>query len=304
MNILVTGATGFLGGRLCRGLLAKGHHVFGLTHHGRAARITSIVNNPHFKLITCDIRDTSPISEIIKANHIETVLHLAAQLPEKNDNTGNYDFYDINVTGTANLLQSAAAHNVKTFIYGSTMSVYSSPPVSLPVDENHPTQPSSIYAVTKLTGELLCNIYAGDMNIAILRYAGAYGLGERITDAVHRFMQQARANQPLTIYGDGRQSTDYVYVEDITAATLAVLEKGKTGVYNIGSGVETSILTLAEQAIKVTGSRSKITFTDTTTDRPFRFYLDTAKAQKELGCHARPLNAGLQEYLRELASQE
>jgi nucleoside-diphosphate-sugar epimerase len=304
MNLLVTGATGFFGSRLSRELLRQGYHVFGLSHRGSTENITSIIDDAKFKLITGDIRDAALVQNIIKANRIETIFHLAAQLPEKNDDASSFDFFDTNARGTLNLLNAASLEKVKSFIYGSTISVYSGPPPRLPVTEGHPTQPTSIYAVSKLTGELLCNTYADKMNIAVLRYSGAYGSGERESDAVWRFMRQALHNQPLTVYGDGKQTSDYVYIEDIIRGTLLVLEKGRTGVYNIGSGEETSVLTLAEQVLKITGSRSQISFTAKETDRPFRFYLDIAKAQKDLGYRARPLTEGLRNYLQEIESQE
>jgi nucleoside-diphosphate-sugar epimerase len=304
MNILVTGATGFFGSRLSRELLRKGHQVFGLSQRGKTENTTSIANENKFHLIISDIRDAALMQRIIKENRIKSIFHLAAQLPEKNDNPTDFDYFDTNARGTLNLLDAAAREKVSNFIYGSTISVYSGPPVRLPVDENHPTQPTSIYAVSKLTGELLCNAYAGRLKTAVLRYSGAYGSGERESDAVWRFMRQARKNQPLTVYGDGKQTSDYVFIEDVIRGTALVLEKDCSGVYNIGSGEETSVITMAEKILKLTGSKSKISFTGNKTDRPFRFYLDIDRAKKDFGYTARPLDEGLRNYLRELDSQE
>jgi UDP-glucuronate 4-epimerase len=304
MNLLVTGATGFFGSRLSRELIRKGHDVFGLSHCGKTENITSIAHDAKFHLITGDIRDAESMQRILQANRIKAIFHLAAQLPEKNDNASNFDFFDVNARGTLNLLHAASLEKVEAFIYGSTISVYSGPPSRLPVGEDCATQPDSIYAVSKLTGEHLCSAYADKMKIAVLRYSGAYGSGERESDAVYRFIRQARKNEPLTIYGDGKQTSDYVYVEDVIHGTVLVLEKGVKGVYNIGSGEETNVLTLAEKILKMTCSKSKMVFPDIKTNRPFRFYLDITKAQKNFSYSARPLDEGLRNYLKELEAEE
>lgn len=304
MNLLVTGVTGFFGSRLSRELLRLGHKVCGLTQRGNTQYITDITGDSRFNLITGDVRDAELMRKIIRDNKTEAIFHLAAQLPEKNDNPTDFDYFDTNARGTLNLLNAAGLEKVRHFIYGSTISVYAGPPESLPVTEKHATRPESIYAVSKLTGELLCQPFNGKMKTTILRYSGAYGSGERESDAVWRFMRQAMKNEPLTVYGDGKQTSDYVFIEDIIRGSVQVMEKESTGIYNIGSGEETSVITLAEKVLKITGSKSKITFTEQATDRPFRFYLDITKAQKDFGYKARSLDEGLRNYLKELESEE
>ncbi len=304
MNLLVTGATGFIGSHLCRELLRQGHSVFGLTHSGNTQNITSILPEKDFRLITGDIQDTASMQSIIRDNHIEVIFHLAAQLPEKNDGATPFFYYDVNARGTLNLLAAAAPPTPPRCLEASTRSVDAEPPEYLPVDEAHPTQPHSLYGVTKFAGELLCNTYADRIKITILRYAGAYGPGQRTSDAVYRFIKQARGSQPITIYGDGNQTSDYVYIDDVIQGTASVLAKNLSGVYNIGSGEETSVKALAERILEITGSKSKITFSKTETVRPFRFYLDITRAQKDLGYRARPLAEGLRAYLAESGAEE
>ena len=252
-NILITGATGFIGSYLCKELTKKGYVVFGLASSGRTDSIKTLLKekNFHFKII--NILNFNSISKIIKEKKIDTIFHLAAILPQKNDLENPFSVFNINALGTLNLLGAAYNNKVKKFIYASTMSVYSEPPQYLPVDETHPTNPLTIYGVSKLTGELFCNAYSKAIDITILRYGGAYGEGQHKHNAVYRFIKQAQNNQPITIYGNGRQTTDFIHISDIVNGTILVMEKNKPGTYNLGSGEETSIKKLAKKIPEVLG---------------------------------------------------
>lgn len=271
MNILVTGSTGFIGSSLCKELSLKGHNVSG------------------FSLPEGDIRNLDLVKKAME--NIEVVFHLAALLPHNNPNDPTL-FFNNNVQGTLNLLK--ASSQVKTFIYASTMSVYAEPPQYLPVDENHSVWSATAYGVSKIQGELLCNLYS---NTIILRYGGAYGVGQDKHYATQRFASQALKNEPITIYGNGNQSTDFTYIDDIVQGSILALEKNKAGIYNIASGKETTIRNLAEKIIALTNSRSKIIITDKNTDRAFRFCLDIKKAEKVLGYSPLSLDRGLAKYL-------
>ena len=293
MNTLVTGTTGFIGSHLCKELIQRGYTVFGLSRSGRIHNIKPLLNRKEFHLQIGNIQDVRFLSDIIRVNNIKVVFHLAAQLPQNKGLDNPFQYFDINARGTLNLLSAAYLNGVDKFIYASTISVYSEPPMYLPIDEKHPVQPSTIYGVSKLEGELYCNIYSKTMNIAVLRYGGAYGNGQPKHKVVPAFISQALNNRPITIYGDGTQTSDFVYVGDIVQGTLLALEKSKTGVYNIGSGEDMCIRNLAERIIELTNSKSEIIFTNKSTDRPFRFVLDITKARKELGYSPRSINEGL-----------
>lgn len=294
-NILITGATGFIGSHISKELVKRGYLVFGL----------SLVDENHKEiyLLKGDIRDLNTLYNVIKENKIKTVLHLAALIPHKESLHNPFLCFDVNARGTLNLLNAAYLNGVDKFIYTSTMSVYSEPPRYLPVDENHPTQPSTIYGASKLEGELYCNIYSSAMNMVVLRYGGVYGKGQQESNATivaMRFIKQALNNEPITIYGDGNQSSDFLYIEDMLQGTFLALEKNITGVYNIGGGEEISIIDLAKRIINLTNSRSKIVFINKNTNRPFRFVLDIKKAQKILGYSPSSLNNNLSKYILEL----
>jgi len=298
MNILVTGATGFIGSHLCKELVRREHQILALSCSGRTDNIKSLLPQKEFHLLIGDIQDSDTIRDIVKKNHIKVIFHLAAQLPNGNNLDNPYLCFDSNARGALNILNAAYQSGVDKFIYASTMSVYAEPPEYLPVDESHRAQPTTIYGATKLAGELYCNIYSKAMNIIVLRYAGAFGRGERKSNAIPTFINQALNNKPITIHGDGTQTSDFVCIDDIVQGTLLAWESDKPGVYNIGSGQETSVRELAHRIIDITNSKSELVLTDRETERPFRFFLDIAKAQKALRYSPRSLNQGLHAYIR------
>lgn len=298
-NALVTGATGFVGSHLCEELVRRGYNVFGLSRTGRVHNVRSLLNQKGFHLHRGDIRDVKILCDIVKASNIKVIFHLAAQLPHGEALNNPFLFFNINAMGTLNLLHAAYLNSVDKFIYASTMSVYSEFPSYLPVDEEYPVQPSTIYGVSKLEGELYCNVYSKVINVVVLRYGGAYGKGQPKHKVIPKFISQALSNMPVTICGDGTQTSDFVYVKDIVQGTLLALERDKLGVYNIGGGEEVSISDLAKRIISLTGSKSEIVSVGKDTDRPFRFVLDITKSQKDFGYSPYSLDEGLSMYMSE-----
>ncbi len=296
-NILVTGADGFIGSHLCEELVINGYTVFGLVRSKKIERLKYLLSNKKFHLQRGNITSFNLINKTIKTNKINIIFHLAAVLPGAANLDDPFPLFNVNIGGTLNLLNAAYKNKVDKFIYASTMSVYAIPPRYLPVDENHQTLPLTIYGASKLGGELFCNAYSKEMNIIILRYGGAYGKKQHEHYASYRFIKQALNNEPITIYGSGTQTTDFTYIDDIVRGTVLAMKKNRPGVYNIGSGKETSIKELAQKIVKLTGSKSKIILTKKGTDRPFRFFLDIKKAKRILNYSPASLNKGLSEYI-------
>ena len=290
IKILVTGAAGFIGSHVAKALANKDYTVYGLTLS--RAKCGSRVH-----CISGDIQKIETLSRIMKRYRINTVFHFAALLPHY-DNPLNDPFhvFSVNSLGTLNILNAAYRHDVKQFIYASTMSVYEIPPSSLPVDEEHTIKPATMYGASKLSGELYCHAYGSAMDITVLRYGGVYGMGQHEHNAVLRFIKQAKQNEPITIYGSGKQSSDFTFIDDIVDGTLLAFRKNKPGIYNLGSSEETSIKKLAEKIIAATKSKSKIIFTGKDTDRPFRFFLNSDKARRDFGYRPRSLEEGIAEY--------
>lgn len=288
MTIMVTGASGLVGSHLCRNLVLEEHEVVGLTHSRRNQLLDSLRKYKNFKIVVGDIRDCE-WHERIETKKIKTIFHLASHMPY----TLSHDLEDVNVQGTINVLKLAQIADVWKFVFGSSMSVYSEPPHYLPVDEKHPTQPSSVYGNMKLAGECLCKSYLGLDRVTILRYSGIYGVGMDKTRAVMRFFKNALEGESIRLNGDGKQSSDYTHVKDIIQGTILAWQKGYSMVYNIGSGQSISATELAIKILSITKSKSEIIKSDISTDRPFNFYLNIYKSQKELGYAPHTLDDGL-----------
>ena len=293
INILVTGATGFIGSHLCQELVRQKYQVFGVSRSGNTQNIKPLLPQKNFHLLLGDIRNEEEILHLMKSSNIDIVFHLAAQLPRADDLNNPFPSFDTNARGTLNLLHAAYLNGIIRFIYSSSIDVYSEPPEYLPVDENHPTRPHTHYGIGKLTGELYANLYSNTIRVTILRYSIVCGKRGKPGGAVSQFIKRAINNEPLTIYGDGEQSNDFVYVGDVVQANLLTLKQDKPEIYNIGSGEETSIKDLAQNIIKLTNSNSEIVFSGEESNRPFRFTLDISRAQKALGYKPSPLSQGL-----------
>lgn len=292
MTILVTGASGLLGRHLCTRLLRDEYDVIGLVHyepiHLNDSRFTSCVG---------DITDISSLEWIFRSHDIDRVFHLAATLPYD----CNPQYYDVNVMGSRKVLNMCLKHNVQFFVFASSMSVYGTPEY-LPVDEEHPTNPDNDYGQSKLDTEqeiLCCGI-----PYTILRYSGMYGAGQKNGRAVRNFVSQALKGEPITVDGDGSQSSDFVYVEDAVEGTMLAMSKHSHGIFNIGSGQETSLLELARMVVEITGSRSEIVLGGGSVERPFRFVSNIGKARRELGYCPNGLVDGLRKYIEEVRSKK
>lgn len=251
-------------------------------------------------LIKVDIRDFDSICSIMETNDIQAIFHLASYIPQVDNFEDPFQCFETNARGTLNLLHAAYLNNICRIIYSSSMSVYSQPPVYLPVDENHPTQPSTMYGASKLEGELYCSLYSKMINITILRYSGVYGPEQESYRAIPLFIKHALNNNAITLYGGGNQTNDFVYVEDVIQANLLSLEKDIPGIFNIGSGTEVSIKDVCDLIIRLTDSKSEIIISGQASSRQFRFVFDIAKSKDILGYRPLTLENGLKKYIRYL----
>ena len=253
----MTGGAGFIGSHLVDRLISKGFDVVVLDDFSSGSRknLGAHIGKSNFRLIKGKIQNRTSVGKALE--NVDAVFHLAAIV--------NVDFSiknpllvnEVNVKGTLNLLEGCLKSKVKKFIYASSSAVYGDPEY-LPINESHPTKPLSPYGVSKLAAEHYCQVIHRLYGIqtVILRYFNVYGPRQSkapYSGAISQFIEQLKQKKIPVIFGDGTQTRDFVYVDDVVDATLSVLDcKECAGnAINIGSGRATSIKELCNILLKI-----------------------------------------------------
>lgn len=245
---MVTGGAGFIGSHLVDRLIEMKNHVivydnFDEYYAGKEDNIRNHFGNSHFTLTRADILDYTTLSKAM--NEVDLVFHLAAQAGVRYSMENPTKTNTVNTTGTLNVLTAARENKVGKVIFASSSSVYGSPQY-LPVDENHPKNPLSIYGASKLTAETYCQIYNDSKGppTVILRYHTVYGPRQRPDMAIHIWTQRLFSKKPPVIYGDGTQTRDFTYIDDIIDGTIkaAEIENSKEQIFNLGSGSRVQLI--------------------------------------------------------------
>jgi len=242
MKILVTGGAGFIGSQVADAFIADGHDVYIIDNlsTGNEKNI-----NPKANFLKYDI-GSPELLKIFEKEKFDAVNHHAAQIDVRKSVSDPIYDATINILGTINLLQSCIKIGVKKFMFASTGGAIYGEQEYFPADENHPTKPVSPYGITKLTIEKYLFFYKNEygLNYTILRYANVYGprqnpLGE--AGVVSIFINRLLKNENPVINGHGKQTRDYVFVEDVVKANALNLHDNSSDIYNVGTGIETSV---------------------------------------------------------------
>lgn len=247
MKALVTGGCGFIGSHLSEMLLADGHEVIIIDNLacGRLENLATFKDKPGLTYVNADIRDRKSIAENFKG--VDWVFHLAglADIVPSIEQPDNY--YDTNVTGTLNVLQSALAAGVKRVVYAASSSSYGIPD-EFPTPESSAIKPEYPYALTKYMGEELVLHWARIYKLPAisLRLFNVYGPRSRTTGTYGAvfgvFLAQKLSGKPFTVVGDGQQTRDFTYVTDVAAAFIAAAKSNASGeAMNVGSGNHYSV---------------------------------------------------------------
>lgn len=248
-KVVVTGGAGFIGSHLVDELIKQGIEVTILDNlsTGKKQNI-----NPKAEFIDCDIFKDTWGDLIFLLNGADTIFHLAAKTTVQESIKEPSLYNNVNVVGTLNLLEAAAAMKVKRFIFSSSSSVYGN--AKVPTSENHPLNPISPYALNKLVGEQYCKLYSEIYNIdtVCLRYFNVYG--DRMNNEGYKlvfpiFKEQILNNKPLTINNDGKQRRDFIHVDDVVRANILVAKHKNNfngDIYNVGNGKSYSINEVAD----------------------------------------------------------
>ncbi|GAA0380179.1 NAD-dependent epimerase/dehydratase family protein [Bacillus horti] len=253
MKVLVTGGSGFIGSHIVDLLLEEGFKVIVVDNlsTGNLGFLPS--NVPIYPIDICDER----IDRVFAAEKPQIVMHQAAQIDISKSIKKPVLDAKINILGTINLLQTATKHHVHKFIYASTCASYGEPNSSL-ITEDHPTIPISLYGNSKYLGEKYVETFHRlyQMEYSILRYANVYGPRQGSKGeggVVSIFLKNMLDNKAPVIFGDGKQTRDFVYVKDVARANVAAISNGAGKTMNISTGIATSILQLYEKLRVHTG---------------------------------------------------
>lgn len=255
MKILVTGGAGFIASHITDGYINAGHDVFVLDNLSTGFEKNV---NPKAKFIKTDIRD-SALSALFQKEKFDLLNHHAAQMDVRRSVTDPAYDADCNILGTINLLQNCISSGVKKIIFASTGGAVYGEQINFPANENHPTCPLSPYGISKLSVEKYIFFYSIQygLNYNILRYSNVYGprqnpFGEAGVVAI--FTSRLLKNDQPTINGSGEQTRDYVFVEDVVTANILALGNPDNSIYNIGTGIETSVDELYGKLNQITGA--------------------------------------------------
>lgn len=261
MAVLVTGGAGFIGSHIVDKLIEKGYDVC-IVDNLLSGNIENV--NPKARFYKIDIRDN--LENIFKENKIEYCIHQAAQVSVSKSMEDPILDCSINILGTLNLLGFCAKYKVKKFIYASSAAVYGEPQY-LPINENHPKKPTSFYGISKLTAEKYVEIFANmyGFEYVIFRYSNVYGprqdpFGEG--GVVSIFCERMQNGKDVMIFGDGSQTRDFIFVEDVAEANCLALESPIKGTFNLSTNRSVSVNELFRIISSLTGYQKSPVYTN------------------------------------------
>ncbi len=244
-NVLITGAAGFIGARTTQLLLKENINVMGVDNLNdyydirlKKHRLKILLENKYFKFYKTDIENQKELKKIFKENKIDAVINLAARAGVRYSLKNPFIYASTNYNGSLNLLDLMRVYDIKKYVMASTSSIYAGS--EMPYKETSSVnQPISPYAASKKAAELIAYTYAHQFNldVSILRYFTVYGPAGRPDMSVLRFIKWIDEGSPIVLYGDGTQSRDFTYIDDISFGTiLAAKSKGKYEIINLGGG--------------------------------------------------------------------
>lgn len=304
MKVLVTGGAGFIGSHLVDRLVQEGHEVIIVDNlvTGKRRNI-----NRAARFYKLDVQSWR-LERVFRNERPNVVMHLAAQMDVRKSVEDPMFDAQVNILGTLNVLQQAVKHGVRKVVFSSSGGAIYGEQEIYPAPESHATRPMSPYGLSKLCGEQYLSYFqrSSGLQVVSLRYANVYGPRqdpEGEAGVVAIFIQKMLNNEQAVINGNGRQTRDFVFVEDVVEANLAVMGQDTQGTYNVGTGVETSINDLFRILIQHTGSTCKEIHGPAKKGEQARSVIDSTKLRHELSWDPKAdLSDGLKktvEYFRE-----
>ena len=260
MRILVCGGAGFIGSHIVE-YFHKNADV--IVYDNLRTGFVNNIKDFNIDFVQDDIRNRDAVRKAMQGVDYVFLLSAMVSVPESMEKTS--ECVDINTKGTLIVLEEAARAGVKKLCLSSTSAIYGDKPIFPKVETMLP-EPKSPYAVTKLDGEFYCNIFTQEkkLNTACMRYFNVFGPRQdpksAYAAAIPIFTASAVKNTPISVYGDGEQTRDFVYVKDIVSANVFLSQNDSSGVFNVGYGRQTTVNSLIKKIIKLTDSHSKVEY--------------------------------------------
>jgi UDP-glucose 4-epimerase len=284
VKILVTGGAGFIGSNIADRFVREGHKVIVMDNLS-----TGFEQNVHPKVTFFEVDTRSTvIDKIFEKTKPDVLYHHAAQIDVRKSTHDPIFDAQVNIIGSLNLLNACVRHKVKKVVFASTGGAIYGEQDYFPADEKHPANPLSPYGVTKLTIEKYLHFYRETYGIRFvsLRYANVYGprqnpWGEAGVVAI--FARRLLSGKEALINGDGKQTRDFVFVDDVVQANLLALDYPQNDIFNIGTGIETDVNTIFRILKQHAGSKQKEIHAPAKAGEQQRSVLDSSKAERLLG---------------------
>jgi UDP-glucuronate 4-epimerase len=309
MNILVTGAAGFIGSHVCEYYLDQEIGVIGIDNFDpfyseniKRENLLKSINNPKFNFFQTDIRDSASLNKIFAENHVDYVIHLAAKAGVRPSIEAIEEYYDVNLNGTISLLQAMKLHNIRKLLFASSSSVYGNNK-KIPFSESdNVDNPISPYAASKRSGDLICHVYAHlyKFDITCLRFFTVYGPRQRPDLAIHKFTKLIDEELPIPFYGDGTTSRDYTFIEDIVhGIDCALKHLNGYDIYNLGESNAINLKTMVETIENELGKKATINPLSLPGGDVNTTFADISKAKKKLGYNpSQKFETGIKEFVK------
>jgi UDP-glucose 4-epimerase len=285
IRILVTGGAGFIGSHTVDALVAAGGYQVSILDNLSAGKREQI--NPQASFNQADLCDSAAVKAVIDRERPEIIVHLAAQMDVRRSVADPSFDAQVNLVGFLNLMEAAREQGFRRVIFASTGGAIYGEQEVFPCDEEHPRRPVSPYGVAKYSTEAYLFFYKVQYGVdyVALRYANVYGPrqdphGEAGVVAI--FCGRILEGQPCTIYGDGGQTRDYVYVGDVVRANLAAVSSQVSGAFNVGTGIETDVNQLYQALAEAAGTTAAPIHGPARAGEQRRSVISAARAAREL----------------------
>lgn len=296
MQLLVTGGAGFIGGHLAERFVREGHDVTVLDnfdpfydtqlkeHNVQVAREAAAESDGSYRLVRKDVRNDSVVRDLV--HKADVVYHQGGVAGVRRSVDQPREYNEVNVEGTLNVLEAARDTDIERIIFASSSSVYGKP-LELPYTETHQTKPVSPYGVSKLAAERYCEAYHDVYGLPTvsLRYFTVYGPRMRPNMAISNFVSRTMDGESPVVYGDGTQTRDFTFIEDVVDANAALLETSAADgeVLNIGSTSNIEIIELAKHVRDAVDQELAIEFGERNDADAEHTHADVSKARELIG---------------------